>query len=236
MGKTVVIIPLGTGSMWDNNELRFALRSLDKHLSGFTDVFIVGDPVPSWLKKVIHVPVGDVTKYPAMNTLHKVKACLKFACCDHFLLTYDDVFLNKGFVAGKFPHYYNGDLSHFMKLKDDYKKSCMITYQVLFRLGYSTKKFGLHCPFLFNTETFLQVMDRFKNFSPIEPGFLYKSLYANVTGVQAEFKRDIIVNLPLNLPGKIETLPFYSVRPGKLNDEMKNFFQEQFPNKSRFEK
>jgi hypothetical protein len=235
MGKTIVIIPLGTGSKWDNNELKFALRSIEKNLTRFNEVLIVGDDCPAWLKvgdglKFVRCP--DPTPFPAINTLHKVWEALAHTNAEQFLLTYDDVFLNKPFFADHFPTYYNGDLSQFLKLRGDYKQSCILTFKWLTEHGYPTKKFGVHCPFLFATEVFIEVVKLFKN---QEPGLLYKSIYGNMALLNVQPKRDIIINLPLNLPGKIDTLPFYSIRPGRVNDEMQTFFQEQFPNKSCFE-
>ena len=231
--KTVLIIPLGNGSKWDNNELRFALRSIDKHLTGFDEVMIVGDRFPSWLTGVDLVTFGDISKFPAINTLEKVKQALRYTNADQFLLSYDDVFLNKNYRAGNFPSYYNGDLKQIIRLRGNYKESCILTYQMLFQTGCTTKKFGVHCPFLFETKEFIQVVSKYKN---QEPGYLYKSLYANAIGLVGQPFKDIIVNLPLNLPGKIETLPFFSIRDGAVNFIMKNFFEEQFPNKSQFEK
>jgi hypothetical protein len=232
MGKTVLIIPLGQGSKWENNELRFTLRSIEKHLTGFDEVMIAGDHLPDWLTGVDKVEFGDVSRFAAINTLEKVKQCLRYTNADQFLLSYDDVFLNKNFIADEFPDYYNGELNNFLKMRGDYKTSCMKTFKWLKERGFKTKKFGVHCPFLFNRNLFIEVTKMFKN---EEPGLLYKSIYGNLCTVNPEFKKDIIINLPLNLPGNLSTLPFYSIRDGKVNYLMQNFFQEQFPNKSQFE-
>ena len=46
-----VVIPLGTGSRWQDNELRYCLRSIEKNLSGVNEVVIVGEK-PKWLTNV----------------------------------------------------------------------------------------------------------------------------------------------------------------------------------------
>ena len=54
-----IVIPLGNGCIWDdNNELKYALRSVQKHLKGFGDVIIVGQK-PKWIKNIIHIPCDD---------------------------------------------------------------------------------------------------------------------------------------------------------------------------------
>ena len=50
-----IVIPLGTGSRWQNNELRFALRSIEKYLTGYDKIFIIGE-CPSYLQNIIHIP------------------------------------------------------------------------------------------------------------------------------------------------------------------------------------
>ena len=37
-----VVYILGKGSVWKDNEIRYSLRSIEKHLTGFDRVFIVG--------------------------------------------------------------------------------------------------------------------------------------------------------------------------------------------------
>ena len=53
-----VVYVLGTGSNWDNNEIRFSLRSLAKNLKGMGRVFVVGER-PAFLQNVIHIPAKD---------------------------------------------------------------------------------------------------------------------------------------------------------------------------------
>lgn len=52
------LYPLGWGSRWDNNELRYSLRSLEKNCK-VDGVTIVGN-CPRWLKNVQHVPFNPV--------------------------------------------------------------------------------------------------------------------------------------------------------------------------------
>jgi hypothetical protein len=59
--KTVpidVVYPLGTGSVWQDNELRYSLRSLEKNFPDLGRVYVVGHK-PDWLGNVEHIPFGD---------------------------------------------------------------------------------------------------------------------------------------------------------------------------------
>lgn len=55
---TDILIPLGTGSRHQDFELRMCLRSIEKHLTGYGNIFIVGDK-PDWIQNVIHIPAKD---------------------------------------------------------------------------------------------------------------------------------------------------------------------------------
>jgi hypothetical protein len=102
-----ILIPLGTGSNWDNNELRYCLRSLDENLKGDYEIHIYGNVVPDWLTNVIVHSVeryypkwlkelnkGKLDYENFFDTLNKVKT---FALENqgYFIYMYDDVLLVK---------------------------------------------------------------------------------------------------------------------------------------------
>lgn len=56
---TDILIPLmHNGSKYDNLELRYCLRSIEKHLKDYGNIFIIGEK-PEWIKNVIHIPYVD---------------------------------------------------------------------------------------------------------------------------------------------------------------------------------
>jgi hypothetical protein len=236
---TAVIIPLGSETCWQNNELRYSLRSMEKHLTFFDEVFVVGDNLPSWLTGVTRVNVPDVGRFRSVNTLVKITETLKLTGAEKFLLWYDDIYLTRQFNARSFPNFFKGQLLknyHLLPDQSLYKQSKLMTFKTLFHHGYQTRSFECHCPFLFQTREFLQIMKLFPN---REPGYLYKSLYANILKVHALQRRQLILNLPLDMEGiktRIGDHAFYSIRDQALNEDLKQFFQENYPDKSRFER
>ena len=101
-----ILIPLGTGSTWQNNELRYMLRSLDQNLKGDYDIYVYGK-APEWLTNVTVVDIdryypehlveinnGKLDYENFFDTLNKVKT---FASENDstFLYCYDDVLLVK---------------------------------------------------------------------------------------------------------------------------------------------
>jgi len=80
---TTIVIPLHPigGKFKNNTELRFALRSLEKHFKGKYEVVILGEKIPTWITGVRHIVGGGL------------KQCLKIAADefpDGFFWFYDD--------------------------------------------------------------------------------------------------------------------------------------------------
>ena len=74
---TDIIIPLGTGSRFDDIELKFALRSVEKHLSNVRDVYVIGN-WPDWLRNstVIKFEEKNLMIFKEKNICNKVSvAC-----------------------------------------------------------------------------------------------------------------------------------------------------------------
>jgi len=80
---------LGNGSAWDNNELRYSLRSACAHVP-HDRVIIVGER-PAWLRNVVHIPAFDVYPMKVACTWHKLLvACRHEAVGSQFVLMNDD--------------------------------------------------------------------------------------------------------------------------------------------------
>ena len=47
-----IIIPLGTGSKNNNDELRLFLRSIEKNGIGYRKIIVVASEIPNWLQNV----------------------------------------------------------------------------------------------------------------------------------------------------------------------------------------
>lgn len=102
-----ILIPLGSGSTWQNNELRYLLRSLDQNLKGDYEIHVYGNQVPDWLTNVTVVDIeryypqqlieinnGKLDYENFFDTLNKVKQ-FSFRNTGDFLYCYDDVLLIK---------------------------------------------------------------------------------------------------------------------------------------------
>jgi len=93
--KVDVVIPLGRGSRWNDNELRFCLRSLEKNFLDLGKVWIVGEK-PEWCVGVHYLRMPDFfTSNKDANLITKVMtACYQAKMPPRFVRCSDDeVFL-----------------------------------------------------------------------------------------------------------------------------------------------
>ena len=78
-----VVYVLGTGSSWDNNEIRFSIRSVLKNLPGIGRIIIIGEK-SSGLKGFVYIAHPD--EFPSINARQirsgsTIKSCpMRFGC------------------------------------------------------------------------------------------------------------------------------------------------------------
>jgi len=224
-----VVYVLGTGSRFKNHEIRFSLRSVEKHLQNVGNIWIVGEHHPQ-LTGVNFIPYPDKTKYPASNIMYKItRACEDQAISDNFLFVNDDHYLLQDFDAETFPYYYNGTIKEFIRMRgaDQYTKQVGNTLKYLESKGLPTKFFDVHYPIIFNKFQFLDSVTPAIDWhtSPC----VVKSLYANslkIEGIkECDFKTD-------KAPPKSAKVFSTGTR---VTSAIQRFLLEQFPNKSRYE-
>jgi len=170
---------LGTGSVWTDNEIRFSLRSVEKHVLDLEKVFIVGE-CPAWLKNVIHISCEDPTPVPWRNAHFKItRACQDERINEEFLLMNDDFFFFQDIQAKNYPYYFKSQLN---KLK----------LQTAFYLKLNqrpTKNFQIHCPIRIDPGEFLKLPE-----IPTAPRhWSYRSFYANYYEKKAIQREDPMI-------------------------------------------
>jgi hypothetical protein len=244
-GTTDVVYVLGTGSRWNDNEIRFSLRSLEKNLKEFRNIYVVGE-CPEFLQNVIHVPAVDIFE-PAINADGNIITKVLAACeceglSDDFLFINDDHLVLQPVAAADVPALHKGDMTTF---SPDYWKlnywrdRLKRTMQVLKEHYYTTLHFDCHTPIVFNKHIFPEIMRRFNYSDGI--GYTMKSLYGNVMYSDGEFltdqKKKIFKNYRLDEIRRMLSAPmFMSFNDQGLNQALKWWLIDNFPGRSRYEK
>lgn len=239
-----VVIPLGWGSIWDNQELKYSLRSFERHLKGINNVVIVTDlsGLPKFLDNVIHLPCPDETNLAAVNTYKKIlKACNDKRVSENFILSNDDFFLNQDFEAATFPYFHRGQIlagiDNLKNKNSHYAVSRRITASILTKQGFNTFHYGIHCPFLINKTKFLEMSTQFK-FERVR-GYLTRCIYGNMFGVGGEQRRDAKLNRKITafrMKQILDQFEFFSVGERATGNELYKFFERRYPKPSQWEK
>lgn len=227
--KMDLVYTLGKGSEWENNEIKYSLRSVEANLP-HRNIVIVGEK-PDFLKNIVHVPAKDPTNYKSYNTLYKMKiACRSNKISDDFVLMNDDFFVMK--PVDKIPYYHKGYLKDTVKNFEypgsKYHRTLKRTADMLEK----ARDFEIHCPFIFNKTKFLKLFEAFD----LNEGHVYRSVYADYYRIRGKFYHDVKIYTVHDLY-LLENEEFLSVSPEVVQKPaIERFLESNFPNKSRFEK
>jgi hypothetical protein len=152
-----IVIPLRNDSTWNNNEIRYCLRSVEKHLTGIRDVYIIGHK-PKFLQNVVHIPMRDPSPYVTVNIKNKVlRACEEKGLSDDFLFMNDDHYLMPKFNIRCL--YYSKTLKHAVSSTKNSIYRLILNNTIMFT-GHDQLFYDVHTPTVFNKAAFKSIMER----------------------------------------------------------------------------
>lgn len=233
---TSLIIPYDTRPQ-KHTELIFALRSIEKYLSGYGEIFIIGAK-PEFLTNVTHIPYNDDprSRYKDRNIMLKIIAvCKDKRVSDDFLMWHDDHMLLEPIEASTFPTVHHGRMNpgpgQYGETKNNtIRQFCIEHYDRL-------NDFDSHCPILFNKEKFLKSVPSL-NWN-VHFGYCIKTVYCKMNGIQGEYYEDLKIR-HIEARGEI-----YQAIHGRRwfstsdtcfqGSDMKDVLNELYPEPSRYE-
>lgn len=227
-----ICIPLNNRSTQKNLELRYCLRSIEKHLKGVGNVFIIGYK-PDWVTGCIHIPLEEDprNRFRDRNIMSKMAAASKDRrVSKDFLMVHDDHFLLGYYCADMFPYYHCGPM---VPGQGQYASTKQNTISLLGECN----NYDTHCPILFNKEKFMRsvaLADWSKWY-----GYCMKTLYCVLNGIDGEFMDDIKIRMPLKadeIKLAIAGRKWFSIGDRCwVPNGMKEVLQTLYPNKSKYE-
>lgn len=235
-----IVYVLGTGSIWQNNELRFSLRSLETFVEDLGQVYVVGHR-PPWLTNVVFLPYPDKYACKERNIMEKMAYCCGHPdLSDTFMHVHDDHFALAPTRARELPNWCAGPLDRLafsVKQGNHWREAVMNTHKALTEAGLPNRNFDVHYPMLFDKNLYPEVMDRY-DWPGTERGFVVKSLYANTVGVEPTVTTDLKLNERLSFQALVVRLkgrPWFSLGNPALNLNLKNLLAALYPEPSKFE-
>jgi hypothetical protein len=222
--------PLGTGSRWNNGELRYSLRSIEQNIPNVGNVFIATSTLPSFLNRqtVIHIDRKDNTGRVTTNTFAKALAiCRHKDCGEQVLWMNDDILILQPYDVTR----YHSRAMYFSA--GEYGKAMRATVDILNAHGIADPvNFETHRPVLLQRGRFLELMQTFEN---RKGPLAWVSLYLNLIRVTATPSYDVKVHDQFS--EALSTLPVLSTSHGIVKKpEVQKAIDSRFPHPSRFER
>lgn len=174
------VYPLGKGSEWNNNEIKYSIALLRKYAAWITDIYTVGVAVEG----AINIPF-DETQHPAVNIWEKIyEACHDERISDPFFCINDDHYIIKP-IQPDYPNYYAHLISEydckpvslggkiFQGMEHPYQRLVLRTLDVLGDGLF----FNVHCPFIVHKQKFIDIFERYSDEIYTDVGLLVKTTY-----------------------------------------------------------
>lgn len=172
---TDILYIVGNGSEWNDNELKFSLRSIAKNGLNVGRVFLVGHK-PSFVSDAVtHIPCGDPYDMKHKNILNKVIYAIDHSDIgSHFLISSDDHYYVQKVDFDKLPVYYcREDIPDKVtgrEIWSEYCKSLRETRWILTDAGLSTYQTNPHCNTHFDVEMYRHHKDLFDKAMELQYG------------------------------------------------------------------
>ena len=239
------VFVLGKGSKWDNNELRFTLRSIEKNAKNYGKIVIVGEK-PPWIQDVLHIPFKDVFspgKNADGNMVLKVQAAVYHPeVSDEFIYINDDELFLVPQDVTRLGWYHKGQMINFRTvtwLHGFWRLRLHRTMRTLVEKGLTSYHYDNHLPFRMEKKKFLKCYSAFDFGDNI--GYTINSMYGNFHKVQGTK----ITNHKLRVFGpmtreeidrRIDRRLYLTFNDNGLNKDMVGWLKDTFPTPSKYEK
>lgn len=182
-GTIDIMYPLGTGSCWNDNELRYSLRSVARNFLDISRVWIAGHK-PDWLTGVMHIPIPDVhRKNKDANLIDKVLAACRAGISEHFVRLSDDQMFLRPIRFDNMRPLHSADLTTKTNWGDGswWQRVKQTRDELVSRGLECVKSYDTHCPTPYDRDQFVSVATQYDY--PAGDGFTINTLYCNAARV-----------------------------------------------------
>lgn len=223
-----------------NRQLRYSLRSIEKHLIGVGEVFVIG--FPCGMKGVRYIEHHDNFS-AARNIMMKLQIIARTEeVSEDFLYIADDHYLLKSMEAKDYPYYVNGMLQDLYKTQNNaYRAMIKNTYEALELRQLPTLNYNIHTPIIYNKTKLRKLAEMYDLNNPLN--YLLKSLYMNTfhgLTIEPELQElkdcKIRTNFePEEIKSRIAARTCWSTGKESYNENIGKVLEELYPNKSKYE-
>ena len=234
-----VVIPLGTGSKHQDEELRYALRSIERFVENLGRVWIVGHK-PAWVQGVEHIPAGDPSRSKDANILDKIEAACRAGVSEKFLRWSDDQIALRPLAWSQFGPYCFGDLAGTPPNGKRWRNRQLATRDWLAARGLPTWHCDTHTPIPMERRKFLKLAEAGRDCWTVGDGVTVGTWYCNQAGQPrplGDHKATLTAALPsLRLRAELAGRWFVGHNDPGFSGELRGLLDEIFPEPSGFER
>lgn len=242
-----IVYTLGDGSIWDDNELKHSLRSVEENLIDLRQVFIVGH-CPDFIdkSKINYIPCEDpYDRNKDANIINKLlRACADKRISDRFIFNSDDQYFMRPIKSFEMKYYTDNDLFDLDPLAklNVWEMRARRTINKLSEMGLKQDCFEAHIPYVIDKDEYFNTMlntDYGKRF-----GYTVNSIYMNAMQVPREPITNTVrarIKEPIYSMKEVEEITkdvtyMNHNNPSIRNGVLKEFIENRFPKPSRYEK
>jgi hypothetical protein len=176
------VIPLGRSSQFKNCELRYCLRSLEKHGKGIRRVVIVGDERPDFLSdEAIFLQAPEFPVNKESRIAIKIQWAFENSdLTDEILFGNDDYFFLRDFDARTVPFFQRGPLLDMKPVTVGNQELVQDTHDALVAANLPTSSYELHYPNRYRRKIYCnKLKDWWTRSIKSRHGLAPKSIYGN---------------------------------------------------------
>lgn len=238
-----VIIPLGRGSRFNNRELRFALRSIERFVQNVRNIYIATDNPPSWLQNITIVNIPDKYKHNKdANLFDKILAvCKTTDIGEYFLVWSDDQAAIGNIDVNNINIYNTRKKKSFQNRNHTWSKRMVNTFEYLEKQGINLEyNWDSHTPHLYKKSDIIKILESLPYTD--NPGFCLDTTLMGLTRAKPSIIQDAVkINAEFKTPqngwglGKAGML-FIGYNDAAFGTGLQEELAGYLPNQSKYEK
>lgn len=241
-----IFIPLGPGSGWGDNELRYTLRSIETYGRNYGRIVIVGPRVPLWVRpsdRVVVVKRAEANGHK--NARIALKTLWTFEHTDiaeHAVQWNDDYVLSAPTDLSTLVPHFKGALRDSAERHPvaNYRAELAATWRYLANRKAPSLHYDLHMPVIFTRSAFTALAPVWEDSARDPHGFVVRSTYFNLVGAPgAVLGRDCKLGGAGGIIGMREKIAgrwVFSYGDGAISAGISRILPEMFPAACSFER
>jgi len=236
-----VVYTLSSASAWNDNELRFSLRSICDNLKDLNQVWIIGHK-PKWLTNVRHIPFPDCYKgNKDANLIQKlIRVCQEPDLSDQYVFNSDDQYLLQPVHSRELKNWCLGNMmTQTVDRPNRWHQRLLGLRDKLAEKGFPAFNYEAHIPYIHDKRQYPKALLQFDYGAGV--GYTVNTPYFNVINDRHHVIEPYVrcrLTQPMDqtkIEQEMDEKLILNHNDPALNANLKQILKEKFPHPSPFE-